>query len=494
MSSSNKILYLIVLLIIICFSNVGISQDFNHPYPRIAEFTWGGGRPEWYAKSDLLVIGHGLAEKNAHEIKQLNPNVILQGTSDWNKGNPLGSAPSAWMARNSVGEFFKVWGSRTLLDFTAYCPLVDGYKVNTKIPQVVSNTLKANPLLDGYGTDGLWGEITKGTWLTNGDIDLDRNGINDYLEHGKDWIAKAWSNGIDSLLSDYRDLIGSDKIFIVNSGGFHTWGWEYSNGMILERSWAVKYNYESFLNIYFKFMERGRQPHTLLLDGHSSYTNISTIDPFMKMRFLLCTTLLGDGYFDYSDTAHEHHYVQDFDEYHVRLGFPKINAQRIEGGVWVRFFDNGVSIVNASGKTVTVTDSDLRDLNGYDGPYYRFLGGQNPDFNNGQRFESMEFWGATNSSISSGHRMGDAIILLTTSTTVIAEIVIDNIASGTLEGNQAADLSGSWTPGIEENAEKPASWHVGPHWIDDRYSSNPYHLSFSGNGSNSARFTPKIGV
>lgn len=491
--------WICLVLIFVFFTKSTYAQRFNPPYPRIAQFTWGGGRVEWYAKFDLLVIGHGNADRHAKAIKAINPDAIVLETADWNKGNPFSSVPDKWKVRNSKGEFFKVWGDKKLIDYTDFCPFVNGQRANTQLPQLVAAKVNNNPSLDGVGSDGLWFEITNGDWLLKGDVDLDRNGVNDFQEHGKDWVANKWTGSIINMVARYRNLVGDDKIIHINSGKFHKQAWDLHNGPILERSWAVKFGYDSFLKRYFDFIRTARQPHTLLLDGHRSYTDLAPGNGFernlMMMRFLLCTTLLGDGYFSFSDTPGEHHYYQDFDEFHVNLDYPTEAAQEIGQGIWVRFFQNGVSIVNASGTTRSITDGDLQGLSGYEGPYFHFVGGQNPSLNNGQRFSSMTFFGAQGGDAGKGHRMGDATILVKQANAAFfADIIIDNIQSGTLSGSKAAVLNGGWLPGSEVDANRPVSWHVGPHWIDSRYTSDPYYSVAAGSGSAKATFKPTIGV
>lgn len=490
---------LIVAYFIFFYTSTNYAQDYDPPYPRIAQFTWGGARPEWYAKFDLLVIGHGNADRHAKAIKAINGRAIVQETSDWNKGNLLGDVPDKWKVRNSKGQFFNVWGSKKLIDYTDFCPTVNGLKPNTYLPQLAYEKVRNNPFLDGNGADGLWFEITNGDWLLKGDVDFDRNGVNDFQEHGKGWVRDKWTGSIIAMIARYREKVGNDKIIIINSGKFHTQAWEYHNGPILERSWAVKYGFDSFLKIYFDYIENARKPHTLLLDGHPSYSDLTPGNKFeknlMMMRFLLCTTLLGDGFFAWSDTPGEHHYEQDFDEFRVDLGYPRQPAQELDDGVWVRFFDKGVSIVNGSGSTKTIADGDLSSLNGYAGPYYHFAGGQNPGLNSGRGFSSMRFWGESGGKAGSRHRMGDAVILLNEpNKAVIAEIIIDNIEPGTTEGSKSATFQGSWNAGTEVNANDPVSWHVGPHWIDSRYLSNPYHWVSSGSGGSKAKFVPTLGV
>src|SRR3972149_9692478 len=81
---------------------------------------------------------------------------------------------------------------------------------------------------------------------------------------------------------------------------------------------------------------------------------------------------------------------------------PLTPTESEERCVWARFFEKGLSLVNPTGVTVTVTAEQLRGLKGYDpGPddlYHPFRGGQDPSVNDGSAFTSVALWGATFSS------------------------------------------------------------------------------------------------
>ena len=73
------------------------------------------------------------------------------------------------------------------------------------------------------------------------------------------------------------------------------------------------------------------------------------------------------------DDAQEHYYNSYYDEMDLDLGFPTGPMRQIEStgergrGTYVRFFGNGAVILNVNEYSRTVTDAQIRGMNGYDG-------------------------------------------------------------------------------------------------------------------------------
>jgi hypothetical protein len=108
----------------------------------------------------------------------------------------------------------------------------------------------------------------------------------------------------------------------------------------------------------------------------------------------------------------------------------------------VRFFDEGAVLVNFAPKDVTVTAEQIAALPGWQGPYYRFQGGQDPVTNNGAAFERVTLKGHAYGPLNAV--FGDALLLVKKPTTAVSDIVIDNCDSGTSPGSRAAVLSDGW--------------------------------------------------
>ncbi|NQT27206.1 hypothetical protein HQ585_17760 [candidate division KSB1 bacterium] len=490
------ILCLLALLQMNGFAQVG----YDHDYPRLAIFVWGTHAPKaYFAKFDLVVT----ASNNsgfAQAIKDIDPETYILYTRDIGAGQGADPYYNEWTVDQSNGSDVTIYGGgRPLADITEFCPLVNGKRYNQVVSGYLSTLGNLN-IFDGISSDGMM--EAPGPW-TSTDIDLDKNGQNDWNEHGQAWLSAAWIAGNNTILDDYRRLHGDSKLFLVNSGGMHDYGWATTNGMILEHTWALAgWNY--FMGRYQSWMKQALRPHIMLMDGCSEFRETGRParekNDFQLMRFILTTTMLGDGYYDYHDNrnkGNEHFYVRWYDEYDVKMGYPTTGPQRIliegpvwnEMAVWVRFFDNGAVIVNSKGKNQLVIDADLANLVGYDGPYYHFEGGQDPSFNNGEIFSDMTMEGIM-LNVSTGRVIGEGMLLTNSPQKVISEITIDN-ANGehdasTSPGSEPAALVGGWT-----NRSYGASYAITEaNWMDIY----GYAFALPGNGSTYAIFEPNIGV
>lgn len=485
----------------------------NHRYPRIASFQWGGATPDWYARFDLMDTGARDPEL-ARAIKAINPNTVILPTRDWNAGpGSYGDdVPNEWKTRHADGSFVKLYfDNDNYMDLTDFCPPArSGRWAGKRYNEIVAEWHISNVDLsvhDGIATDGLWNF----PYSANGDIDLDRNGVNDFKEHGDDWISTQITIGINKILADLRRRMGPDKAILVNSGGMHNWGWDYSNGMLKEHSvffyslGDVDYN----LSTYFDFIRQAPTPHVVLIDGETAAgvpghdVNIPR-NNFRHMRFWLGFTLLGDGYLSFS-TNEEHMYTIWYDEFELDLGYPTTDAERLRtgaggsGGMWVRFFDNGVVVFNGTGAPQNVSNSDLARLRGYAGPYFHFRGGQDPKVNNGAQFNSETIAGETsNIHGTDGAVTGTSLILLKSPREVVADIIIDNWHHATSPGSLQAELTGRWQH-LPNNFDQSGGGH---YTLRDRHFEDPndsatlvgYATTNKGDGSNSALFLPTIGL
>ncbi|MBN1893814.1 hypothetical protein JW906_04940 [bacterium] len=471
----------LVVLSLFGMSDAVLGQ-VNHSYPRLGCFTWGGGTPEFYAQFDYLVSYDANIAKT---VKAINPNMLVLVTRDWQWGAGLSYIPNEWYVRDSKGEIIIIYTGYKLLDISDFCPpssYYGGKRYNEYIPEWMASLIDLN-YVDGVSTDGCV-EQPRGTGLT--DVDLDRNGINDWSEYGESWIKSTWLKGIQKATVALRDRIGNDKMVFFNSARFHDFGWSYTNGLYMEHadyttSWRfIKEQWDKWLPV-------APMPHGILVGANRAPTKTD----YAYVRYFLGTSMYGDAYFEATDAnSSEHFYVSYYDEFDVDLGFPKgpMRALYITGtndkGVWVRFYDKGAVIVNIDATPHTVTDAEIRTMTGYAGPYYRFKGGQDTKVNNGQSFTDVALAGRN---YSAGF-IGDAIILVNTPTTAISDIVIDNVSMGTSPGSSACQFTGSWTP---TNGNGGRFWTPGARSYRGIYD---YSVAQAGIPAGSAVYTPTIGV
>ncbi len=463
---NNK--YILSILSILLY---GISTaQVNHSYPRISHFHFGGAPAEWYAKFDILRGDPNVYEK----VKALNPDIITFVSRDWNVWEVRESAPSEWFVRDSEGNKVNI-GYGYLMDISEYCPPSAEYGGKKYNEYIVESAIEQcdNPYYDGFFCQGVW-EYPRG----NNNIDLDRNGLNDWSEHGKDWIRSVWLEGIHKAASNlYQELKSRGKYLILNSGRFHDFEWRNSNGLMLENA-GPEVLFPFILDKEKRWKDIAPEPHFLWFDANEAASK----NDFRNMRFLLTATLMGDGYFAYTDGGHW--YKRYYDEFDTDLGFPRSSAKRLSNNCYVRFFDKGVVIVNTSGSTQIVTDSDLRGFTEYDGPYYRFKGGQDPVFNDGSQFSEISLWGSPTSYGS----LGDGIILLKEPLTVVSEIIIDDNDAGTSPGSTEPTFIGDW---VREGMNGGDFYYVNVRGWMNLYK---YAYSQSGDGQNKAVYEPTIGV
>ncbi|MFQ5601705.1 MAG: hypothetical protein ACE5HS_00385 [bacterium] len=478
---------LIFSLLAVCLLTQTAQSQSTHTFPRIAVQHFGKAPPDWYARFDMVIVPRANASE-ARSIKALNPNCYVIFTDEWSSNTKgmkrRNQLPDAWLARDSKGNIIDLsWGK--LIDMSILCPKVKGKAYYEDHPQWLVNYTDLS-VFDGIGSDWCWGK-------PHGikDIDLDRNGVNDFDEHGKNWVESKWLDGVLAFIANLRKHIGQDKLIWVNSGQFQRWGWEYANGLELERYSGIL-GWDFYIRTYKNFMKQAPKPQILLMDVRPWGSDNNLVRPtknYLKlMRFMLTATLLGDGYFNFNPVeAGEHHYHSYYDEFDVNLGYPTSEALELSNGCWVRFYDNGVSITNPTGRTKVVDDGALRSVSGYDGPYYRFLGGQDPQFNNGQKFTSVELFGTSQRKGGQDLITGDGIILLREQKIVIADIIIDNLEFNTTPTQKPAKFVGNWQQ-VDQGRDYFAQ--------NNRSRENWYPHAYinGGNGSQTATFKPNIRV
>jgi hypothetical protein len=450
----------------------------GHCYPRRMIYHFGEAPPEWYAKFDVSISGVHYAE-----TKEINPTTLTFARRDWNVWEIDDVPPEEWFLRDTQGNKVES-GYGYLMDisnFSSGSALYDGQKYNEYL---IGDTIQRtqDPVYDGFFCQGVW-DHPYGT----DNVDLDGNGVNDWVEHDRAWLEEKWLEGVNKVVEGVAQSFSeSGKLLILNSGRFHDFEWENSNGLMLEHDWCMS-SFRWWKSQYDGWMSTAPEPHVLL---HNSTGNSK--DEFSRMRFLLGVTMFGDGYFNFAEAASgEHHYISYYDEYDLNLGWPTSSMQLVKSrsgaqddqGVYVRFFDHGAVIVNVDEVTQTVSEDEIRSLDGYDGPYYRFQGGQDPDFNNGQRFDELSLMGSPESSCF----VGDAILLTKEPSTMVTDIYIDDSHQNTSPSSQPAQLVGEWTQDDCENID--LAWTQGCRtWREQ------WPLAYASPGNNQAIYTPTISV
>ncbi len=473
-------------------------------YPLIGWQTFTGAVNDFYSRFNLLVYRDD-NEQRVQELKQINPNMKVVWTFDWNAAVDINGIPSEWQLKDVNGNPITIYGTPgwPMMNMSKWGPRANGPYGNQTYREFVATHFERTAdisVFDGWGTDGAWGRDNM-KWAYNrtsdpdmSQVDANNNGINDHDEFTDEEWLDNWQAGMDELVANVRaklDSAGSDKLLIINSGSTHRWSWQDTNGIIIEKQYA--YFDDEFNRKYWNdFSLAGKKPlYSVadgLPDGQSPNLPANTKNDFRGMRFGLVTSMFNDVYYSFqSSEAGEHYWSYWYDEFDANLGKPVSGVQQVRAGLWVRFFDNGVAIASTNGQDQIVTDADLRSFSEYNGPYYRFQGGQNPSFNNGAQFDSVTLVGDLLGSV---RRLGDGIILFNQPTTVVSDIIIDNVDMGTSPSNVSATLSGfsqvgcnSGAPGVSNYYTLRCGWNPGS-----------YAYAESSVSGSVAEYTPNIGV
>jgi len=374
-----------------------------------------------------------------------------------------------------------------------------------------------------YNSEG--GEVS----LAN-NVDFDLNWQRDWDEHGGDWINDQWHQGLQYMWNYERQKMsalkgGAKTIVIANNGssfpGDSTVSWnegfflEY--GMLGQYSWP---NYYSKLRLWdrddkYVIAEDGAQkPVYEMSENYWRYWK----DRFSDMRYGLTTALMGNAFYG-RNFGTWFQLGLWYDEYETNLGYPTGPPHELSNHcsssaspngrhcVYVRFFDNGAVIVNPTFSDQTIDQSELVGLAGYGGPYWRFRGGQDPDFNNGGSFTSVLLKGSFNTdpdnlSNSDKDDHGDGILLFTTQDyNVVSDIMVGNYPNNdTSPASEPVQLTGDWDK-EPDNASNPywSQWNYGDPdtsgWRYPQASFEGYGAFYTdGSSGATATFEPTIGV
>ncbi|MFQ6114721.1 MAG: hypothetical protein ACE5NG_11685, partial [bacterium] len=304
---SNKIEMILFFLLLLPVVLSG--QIPNHTYPRIAIWQWEGAVPDWYARFDLAYtrIGSrtGGGDKGfIDEARRLNPNIIWLPTDDFNCAQTiLPNTPNEWYVVDSKGNRLGVGycPGGGMADLSDLCPRVNGQRLIDVLPGYLAD-LVAEYGVEGFASDGLYSQEHYAWNKWGGDVDLDRNGVNDLDEHGLSWALQHWGNGVEKLVSELRARIGDDKVIMINPGNIlHIKQWingyvdEFGGGVL---DWSSQRR-------TIDLMRQVRQPPIFLLQSAPDDRDPRTPDVSKNylsyMRYTLMQSMLLGKYYTFDD-------------------------------------------------------------------------------------------------------------------------------------------------------------------------------------------------
>ncbi len=445
-----------------------VGDKYNLPYPRIGFLMWAG-TSEWFGQKGIdLVVGW----YDIGTVKRMNPKILVGRTTDILAG--AGVCKEEWYVKDANDKDMNV-------EIYAGMPLCD--VTNSQYQDAVANAFAnlANGL-DFIMTDGLRTPkyVAKGTTPQK--------------------IVDGFPTAYHNILDKINKKTGN-KPFIVNGDNCYGSDQDLYNGSYIEYGGPFLSTWSGGFGGLTRCADNNRQPQLTILDGHIGWGEglPGGDNEFKVMRFVLGTALTSNIFFSFQRPGvdNNHFYIGYFDEYDLDLGYPTtgVLSQVCKGASWlyqclyVRFFDKGVMILNATGEEETITDSDLKKYTNYKGPYYRFRGGQDPNWNNGQLFSNTTLAGAkikTSTEYEHYKIFGDSLILLNKPQTVVADIIIDENTKTTSPGSSETELNGSW----QKTKDEAGFWNL--------YHSNvgveATYYAYSQAKNSTAIFRPTIGV
>ena len=466
-------------------------EDWNHSYPRIAMQHFGDANADWYARFDLIISQ--TSPRLIAATKALNPRTMFIFTDSVFVVDNYNNMPSCpgwsdqFLAVDSSGQVIEQQKGWPITDVSNLAPTnADGERFNQVIPRCFAE-MAASGGYDGAGTDWFWDKPRKQ------DIDLDRNGVNDYQEHGEDWVNRTWREGAAVFMENWRKEInlrmGETTPIWINTGLLHDdaqmpGSLENTNGLEMERVPGF-YSFSYAWRQYDRWIREGRKPTVWVTDARPSGSDPYTYrrrghskNYLELMRTMLAFTLMGDGYFEFQPIeAGEHKFYAYYDEFDVQLGDPidrgapgpADDAHLLANNLMVRFFENGAVILNPNPQPVTVRLEDIQGLEGYSGPYYRFRGGQDLALNGNQALNNGLPFDADHPITLDGHsfdqvEVGDGILLVKEPQTVVSDIIVDHLEAFTSPASAKAELQPTevWENSPSQGngwAQRQAAWN-----------------------------------
>ena len=373
-----------------------------------------------------------------------------------------------------------------------------------------------------------WKGVTWGADFNNNGIkDCDCEGTGEFE---MSWLDQQWHIGVEYMFRYEHDVLeslmpGREPIIVTNSGDpAGDYMADFMNGFHVEYLRKV-WDWSMFRDKLQYWEQNSPEPHAIVIidttkEGDYPDYIADGRNDFPQVRYGLATASMGDAFYG-RNFGWSHYMGLWYDEYETDLGYPistptelkHLHTDPASTGIqpdWttyeyinVRFFEKGAIIVNPTGTPQTVTEADLRQAwtqVGFSAAsfpgYYRFKGGQDPDFNNGQPFTSVNLRGdAGKAPQGCGDDKSDAILLFTEPVTAVADIVV---------GNWHNDDT---SPGSDPVMLEPRDAWSTISWSDEKYGANPYYTQWvagwteegtpyfytSGSGK-TATFSPTIGV
>ncbi|MEW6357580.1 MAG: putative glycoside hydrolase [Planctomycetota bacterium] len=321
-------------------------------------------RLDFAAQYDLIVGGVLYdAQDELKYIKSKNPDIIILKYLSLRGGRPTDKhMKPEWWITDPGGKPIQPWPGVALLNQTR--PDLNAYLIyQAKL------VLEKQPLFDGIFLDSFESKIS---YLNGGKLDANH----DRRADDKDWLDEEWKKGLLRVAEGIRNLRDGKVIVMANGWDPLDFGFEYLNGCLLEdavvRVAEGRGKWDELMGGYLRWFEVLRKPRvTGIVSGGGAisdpweWNKLSQAERDAEaerarnnlkcMRFGLCATLMGDGYYgyDYQTVCRGQYWW--YKEFDAPLGYPRGTAFARPDGAWQREYDGGSVVVNPTLEPVTVT-------------------------------------------------------------------------------------------------------------------------------------------
>jgi hypothetical protein len=313
------------------------------------------------ASYDLVILPAEAQEVNRQlmlSLRRRNPHILLLAyfsTKSFNFDfgrNPLhqrllAGIDDSWWLGDTQGKAVSTWpGSESL-------SLISGWK--DELPRFLDEEVWRTQLWDGIFLDEF--SLTA-SWINGGDLDIHGDGLRD----DPAIFDAAWRHGTMHLLHDLRERLGPDAIIVAN-GESDAEVSRYLNGRMFEdfpTPWLDDGTWAASMRHYLEDQAATPYPAVNVLNVTTHDTGVR--DPRHE-RWGFGSTLLGDGFVSVDHGIADHAQLwratgSDGVVLGAALGAP-INLRgpldaSMREGVWRRWFEGGVVVVNSSAEPVTV--------------------------------------------------------------------------------------------------------------------------------------------
>ncbi|MBI2436501.1 MAG: hypothetical protein HYV41_02020 [Candidatus Magasanikbacteria bacterium] len=370
--SRNKIQKILIVVLTLGMSflyypktNVHAQID-THSFPRKANYflSWSmtDAQAVELAKWDLLILdmeNQITSPQLLKKIRSINKDIVIlayitpQEIFDPSvrqystmRKKLAGGLHEDWYLKNNNGTHVSLWANTKILNISSECPIINGQQLNEYIAQFVTKEVLSTGYWDGVFYDNAWDTLTHFAG-TNVAIS---NGQPNALS-----VDTAWRAGMKVLYDKTRSFAPKNTVIVGNAPT--TQYKDTLNGNMIE-----SFTQEDWVSRMDVYKQNSRtvtpDPRVNIINANTGNTNAQF--DYRNMRYGLTSALLEDGYYSFDYGNQNHGQTWWYDEYAINLGKPsgyavsKLNYNSYIPDIWMRNFEQGISVVNSSQNTQKV--------------------------------------------------------------------------------------------------------------------------------------------